>query len=79
MTSPPFEREQDRFDPELAAPNVLGAWAPVVQDEMGVVRVGCAAGVLHDGSLIIAGGIELNDGGAESGKTTCLCGFCVCH
>jgi hypothetical protein len=31
-----------------------------------VARVGCAGGVLHDGSLIVAGGDKLDDGGIVS-------------
>jgi hypothetical protein len=59
------EREQDRFDDSLAPPDLVGAWAPARMDDMIVVRAGCAAGVMHDGSLLVAGGDEL-EGGAES-------------
>ena len=59
------EREQDRFDEDLAPPDLVGAWAPARTEDMGVVRMGCAAGLMHDGSLLVAGGDEL-EGGAES-------------
>ena len=59
------EREQDRFDEDLAPPDLVGAWAPARIEDMGVMRMGCAAGVMHDGSLLVAGGDEL-EGGAES-------------
>lgn len=59
------EREQDRFDESLAPPDVVGDWAPARMEDMVVVRAGCAAGVMHDGSLLVAGGDEL-EGGAES-------------
>ena len=59
------EREQDTFDESLAPPDLVGDWAPAQMEDMVVVRAGCAAGVMHDGSLIVAGGDEL-EGGAES-------------
>ena len=48
-----------RFGAQLAPPDVVGAWAPVIQEAMGTPRVGCAAGVLLDGSLLVAGGDEV--------------------
>ncbi len=59
------EREQDSFDESLAPPDLVGDWAPAQMEDMVVIRAGCAAGVMHDGSLIVAGGDEL-EGGAES-------------